>query len=140
MYQDTGTYSVKLTVTTQYGCIDSLTMENAVRVEATSRIKFPSAFSPNSTGPSGGVYNRNDYSNDVFYPIIINGDIQNYRMEIYNRWGVLLFESKDINIGWDGYYKQKLMTEDVYIYRVTGNLNSGKKVTYTGDFLLMKAY
>jgi gliding motility-associated-like protein len=136
-YTDTGTYNVKLIVWTEHQCVDSLTVENGVEVIESSVIKFPSAFTPNMQGSSGGHYNRNDYSNDVFYPILIKGTIDNYRMEIFNRWGVQIFESNDINIGWDGYYKGKLMTENVYIYRVTGNYNSGKKLLITGDFLLM---
>jgi gliding motility-associated-like protein len=136
-YKDSGVYTVKLTVWSEHGCVDSLTIPNGVHVIESTSIKFPSAFTPNMNGPSGGTYNRNDYSNDVFYPILITGEIENYHMEIYNRWGVLIFESKDFNIGWDGYYKGKLMSEDVFIYRVSGNLNNGKKVNLTGDFLLM---
>jgi gliding motility-associated-like protein len=136
-YSDTGSYDITLIVTTKNQCVDTLTIPNAVLVLNTSQIKFPSGFTPNPNGSSGGRYNRSDYSNDVFYPIVIVGDIDNYKMQIFNRWGVLLFESNDINIGWDGYYKGKLMMEDVYIYRVTGNYNSGKKFTISGDILLM---
>lgn len=137
-YKDSGLYTIKLTVWSEYSCVDSLTVLNGVHAIETSKIKFPSAFTPNLNGATGGVYNRNDYSNDVFYPIVINGDILDYHLEIYNRWGVLIFQSNDIKIGWDGYYKEKLMKEDVYIYRVTGRLNSGKKINVTGDFMLMR--
>ncbi|MDP4227104.1 MAG: gliding motility-associated C-terminal domain-containing protein, partial [Bacteroidota bacterium] len=98
----------------------------------------PSAFTPNPNGSSNGRYNRNDYSNDVFYPIVIMNGIQDYHMEIYNRWGVLVFESNDIEIGWDGYYKGKLLTQDVYIYRVSGFYNNGKRFSFAGDVLLMR--
>lgn len=138
IYKDSGYFSVKLKVWSEYNCVDSLTIHNGVHVIETSRIKFPSAFTPNENGPTGGAYNRYDYSNDVFYPILINGEIENYHLEIYNRWGVLIFESNDVNIGWDGYYKEKLMKEDIYIYRLTGRLNNGRKINITGDFLLMR--
>jgi gliding motility-associated-like protein len=138
VYKDSGLYSVKLTVWSEYSCMDSLTVEDGVHVLETSKIKFPSAFTPNVNGSTGGLYNRNDYSNDVFYPILITGDLQDYHIEIYNRWGVLIFQSRDVNVGWDGYYKEKLMKEDIYVYRVTGRLNSGKKINITGDFLLMR--
>jgi gliding motility-associated-like protein len=138
VYRDSGFYSVKLKVWSQYGCVDSLTLENGVHVIESSKIKFPSAFTPNSNGAGGGSYNRFDYSNDVFYPIVITGEIQNYHLQIYNRWGVLIFESNDINIGWDGYYRDKLMMQDIYIYRVSGRLNNGKKINAAGDFMLMR--
>lgn len=137
-YKDSGVYTIKLKVWSEFNCVDSLTVIDGVHAIETSRIKFPSAFTPNPNGSTGGAYNRNDYSNDVFYPILVTGDIQDYLLEIYNRWGVLIFRSNDVNIGWDGYYKEKLMKEDVYIYRLTGRLNSGKKVSVTGDFMLMR--
>jgi gliding motility-associated-like protein len=137
IYADTGYYSVSLKVWTVHQCYDSLYKENVVHVMESSYIKFPSAFTPNMQGSGGGRYNRNDYSNDVFYPIVIMGGIDNYKMEIYNRWGILVFESNNVDIGWDGYYKGKLLQEDVYIYRITGISNSGKKLNVTGDFLLM---
>ena len=59
-------------------------------------------------------------------------------MEIFNRWGVLLFQSNDVEIGWDGYFKGQAASEDVYIFRVTGVLNNGEKFIETGDFLLMR--
>jgi gliding motility-associated-like protein len=137
IYTDSGKYTIGLKVWTEHQCVDSVIRDNAVHVLELSVIKFPSAFTPNMQGPGDGTYNRNDYSNDVFYPIVINGGIQNYKMQIFNRWGVQIFESNDISIGWDGYYKGKLMSEDVYIYKVTGNYNSGKKLLITGDVLLM---
>jgi gliding motility-associated-like protein len=140
IYTDTGYFTVGLVVWTKNQCADSLFKTDAVHVIETSNLKFPTAFTPNREGPTGGAYNRNDYTNDIFYPIVIKGDIEDYKMEIYSRWGIMLFESRDINIGWDGYYNGKLMIEGVYVYRVSGRYNSGKKFSITGDFLLLKNY
>lgn len=138
MYADSGYYSLGLTVWSKNQCADSLIKVNAVHVIETSSLKFPTAFSPNPNGPSGGRYDRNDYSNDVFYPIVLMGGIEDFKMEIYSRWGVLLYTTNDIEVGWDGYYKGKLMPEDVYVYKVTGRYNSGKKFTIAGDFMLVR--
>jgi gliding motility-associated-like protein len=137
-YQDSGLYSISLKVSSEYQCMDSLTITDGVHVIEKSRIKFPSAFTPNPNGSSGGRYDRNDFSNDVFYPIVLMGGLQEYKMEIFNRWGVLLFQSNDLEIGWDGYYKGQLLMQDVYIYRVSGIYNDGKRFSITGDVLLMR--
>lgn len=53
---------------------------------------FPSAFSPN-----------NDGLNDFYSPI--GQDIKGYHLQIYNRWGELIFESNDLSNNWDGSFK-----------------------------------
>ena len=137
-YKDEGEYDVSLEVWSAEGCNDNMTFGVPVTVTKTTRVRFPSAFTPNEAGSSGGRFDRNDFTNHVFYPVIINGNIDSYRLEIFNRWGVRLFESTDIEVGWDGYYKGQLVSEDVYVFRVTGSLNSDEKFTETGDFLLMR--
>lgn len=137
-YKDSGYYNVSLKVISQYNCTDSLTIVNGVHVMEKSRMKFPTAFTPDPNGSSNGRYNRMDFSNDVFYPIVIVGGLQEYKMEIFNRWGVLIFESNNLDIGWDGYYKGQLLMQDVYIYRVSGVYNDGKRFSITGDVLLMR--
>ncbi|MDP4207514.1 MAG: PKD domain-containing protein [Bacteroidota bacterium] len=137
-YADSGFYTVSLIAWTEHQCSDTLTINNAVHVIEKSKFKFPSAFTPNISGSSDGRYNPRDYSNDVFYPTIINGGIKEYHLEIFNRWGLKLFRSDDISIGWDGYFKGKLMTEGVYIYQATGIYNNGKRFSVTGDVLLIR--
>lgn len=137
-YRDSGLYAIKLVVSTANQCKDSLIIHNGVHVMEKSRIKFPTAFTPNLNGSSNGQYNKNDFSNDVFYPIVLMGDLREYHLEIYNRWGVLLFKSDDINVGWDGYYQGRLLMQDVYIYRCSGIYNDGKRFSLIGDVLLMR--
>ena len=43
-------------------------------------------------------------------------------MRIYNRWGELIFESTDVNRGWDGKSKNINVAEGVYVYTVNYNL------------------
>ncbi len=138
IYEREGEYKVSLKVWSAENCVDSTTYAETINVTRKTRMRFPSAFKPNLHGPGDGRYNPNDLNNEVFYPIILNGEIEDYKMEIYNRWGVLIFESTDLEIGWDGYHKGKLCSEDVYIYRVSGVYNNGEKFNETGDFLLMR--
>jgi gliding motility-associated-like protein len=59
-------------------------------------------------------------------------------MEIYNRWGELLYETNDQNAGWDGYYKGQLSSQDVYVYKVNMKFLSGNSVVRAGDITLLR--
>lgn len=64
---------------------------------------IPTAFSPNGDG-----------NNDILY---VRGEgIQEIYLKIYNRWGELVFESHDINMGWDGKYKGADAPVEAYGY------------------------
>ena len=57
--------------------------------------------------------------NNTFIPVISEAfDEQNYLLSIYNRWGVLIFQSKDKNIGWDGSYNGTMSPDGIYTYSV----------------------
>lgn len=66
---------------------------------------IPNAFTPNG-----------DDINEVFrvYSIGIN----EFELLIFNRWGQLIYQSKDINEGWDGTYKGNQCQQDVYVYKL----------------------
>ena len=137
-FSDTGKFDITLKVINTYNCADSITMNDIVHVKKRSEIFFPEAFTPNPNSGSGGTYDTQDRSNDVFYPIIIDGEITDYEMYVYNREGVLVFQSKDIKKGWDGYYKGKVLPQDIYIYKVTGRFNSGDKFQIVHNVLLVR--
>jgi gliding motility-associated-like protein len=66
-------------------------------------IFIPNAFTPNADG-----------LNDVFQ---VKGiDVTRFDMKIFNRWGELFFESKDLNKGWDGTYAGQLVPNDIYVW------------------------
>lgn len=135
-YQDTGSYPIELHVWSEHECYDSTRKANAVTVKQSGKIKFPSGFTPNTEGPVGGRYNPNSKDNDIFHPIAKGVD--EYRLEIFNRWGVLVFSTESIEIGWDGYFEGKLAPEGVYIYKVSGRYNNGQTFEKVGDFVLIR--
>jgi gliding motility-associated-like protein len=135
-YQDTGRYDIALEVWSSKGCYDDTTMKNLVKVKQSGKIKFPSGFTPNPNGPVGGHYNKNSRKNDVFRPIAKG--VEEYTLQIFNRWGVMVFESNRIDVGWDGYYRDKLAKEGVYVYKVFGRFNNGKRFEKVGDFVLIR--
>jgi len=58
-------------------------------------------------------------------------------MEVYNRWGVLVFESNDINYGWNGFIDGKAAKQDVYVWRARGRFTNGEPFVMSGDVTLI---
>lgn len=134
-YEDPGSYDVSLTVESKDGCIDSAKLETPIIVDwKEGEIKFPNAFKWNGTGPTGGewkegVYPEMDY---VFRPFFEN--VIDYKLQIFNRWGVLIYESHDLNVGWDGYSGNgKLAPQGVYVWKVSGQYADGEYFEKVGD-------
>jgi|GEM_PF-1039523 len=136
IYDKEGAYDITLHAWSDKDCYDSTTIAGRLEVIESGKIVFPNAFTPNVNGTNGGYYNENDYSNDVFYPV--GKGIGNYKLEIFNKWGILVFESRDINIGWDGYFDGELLKEGVYVWKVSGNYNNGKDFQEVGTVLLLR--
>jgi gliding motility-associated-like protein len=131
-YNAIGNFNVQLVAISSHGCPDTVSHELVTDAD----VQFPNVFSPNPDGPSGGSYNPFDLSNDVFFPFA--SGVIDYKMQIFNRWGELIFESTDVKIGWDGYYRGKLCPQDVYIYKAYLKLNNGKEYDKTGDITLLQ--
>ena len=90
---------------------------------------MPNAFTPNGDG-----------LNDVFAPVPRYDYVKNYQISIYNRWGELIFQSKELNHGWDGIYKGKPAMTGTYVYRIdyTQAGQTGESKTVTGTVVLIR--
>ena len=134
-YERYGSYDVSLVALSEFGCADSLTLSNAFTTSSYF-IDFPNAFIPNVSGESGGYYNDSPSEADkVFHPV--SNGVSSYQLRIYNRQGILLFESNDIMIGWDGYYRSHICDPGVYIWKVRGSFINGEPFTRMGDVTLI---
>jgi gliding motility-associated-like protein len=115
-----GTYWVQVTVN---GCTggDTINIEDCPYV-----LFFPNAFTPD-----------NDGLNDVFRPVSMN--ITVFHMEIYDRWGTLLFATDDLKEGWNGIYKSRTCKPETYVYEVTFETLSkpGQKKKAKGTFSIV---
>ena len=68
---------------------------------------------PNTFTPNGDEYNN------VFKPIFYSGlDVYNYHFTIYNRWGEVIFESFNVDFGWDGTYGNQVVESATYIWKL----------------------
>lgn len=83
-----------------------------------------------------GTYNTPDTRDNVFHPSWTG--VVEYHLEIYDRWGEKLFESDDINVGWNGYYKGKLCKTDVYIWKAKGKYTDGGTFEKAGNVTLLR--
>ena len=133
-YQDTGTYRIWLVGTSGNGCIDSSQL--LVSIEPFFEIEIPNAFSPNPFQSSGGKYDPDAMNNDVFFPHTTG--VQKYHLMIWNRWGEMIFESFEHEIGWDGYYKGKLAQQEVYVWKLDITWMNGQKLNKVGDLTLFR--
>ena len=120
-------YSVKLISSNNVGCQDSIT--KTIKVYQDIAIYVPNTFTPNR-----------DQINQVFLPILTEGFVkETYRLTIFNRWGELIFQTRDINEGWDGLHKGKLCQIDSYIWKIYVEVaNSSEVKSYTGHVNLIR--
>ncbi|NJO90876.1 MAG: PKD domain-containing protein, partial [Chloroflexia bacterium] len=135
-YTKAGTYNISLKAYTENECFDDTTITDAVTVLEPGFVKFPSAFKPNTTGPSDGTWTRRDETNDVFHAV--HRGVDEFKLEIFNRWGEKVFESNDPSIGWNGYVNGKLASQDVYVWKVSGKYINGVQFKKAGDLTLIR--
>jgi gliding motility-associated-like protein len=86
------------------GCVDTACTKVIVELEC-GEIFIPSGFSPNGDG-----------NNDNFKVRMNTKCLSSSLLRIYDRWGGLLFESPEINAGWDGTFKGELLANGVYTF------------------------
>jgi gliding motility-associated-like protein len=126
IYTDEGNYDVTLNVWTENNCYDLYVLEEAVLVKPSGRIVFPNVFRPGSEIAE----------NRVFKPAVID-NVEEYHLMIFNRWGELIFESNNKDIGWDGMADGKMAKQDVYVWKVEGKYSNGLGFLESGDITLM---
>lgn len=135
-YADMGTYNVRLVAWSAEGCADSVTVSDLF-TDRGMYMRFPNAFVPNEGGPTGGYYNtRTDEESSVFHPVAAG--IEDYNLKIYSKAGMLVFESTETELGWDGYHKGDLCAPGVYVWKVRGTYRNGQKFIMAGDVTLLK--
>ena len=135
-YQEEGSYDITLIAMTENMCMDTAYLPQAVEAKSEGKIDFPNAFKPSASGSNGGKYPIPDTENQVFHPVFRG--VTDYELNIFNRWGELIFVSNSIDIGWDGYYRGELSKQDVYVWKVTGKYINGKQFQFAGDVTLIR--
>lgn len=79
---------------------------------------------------------NNDGLNDEF--LLRGVFIDQFNLKIYNRWGQKVFESNDLNRGWDGTLNGEACTSDVYVYLAEGIGKKGQRISISGNVTLLR--
>jgi gliding motility-associated-like protein len=88
-------------------------------------IWVPNAFTPN-----------NDGDNDVFKPWVEN--VNNYHIIIYDRWGGMVFESFNPEMAWDGKFGGQLLTNGLFVWKMTFSDFYNRKYEKHGFVIILK--
>lgn len=123
MYKRTGEYTACLTAYNSQSCPAKLCKTTSADIQPIADL--PTAFSPNGDG-----------ANDVLY--VRGAAIQSIDLLIFNRWGQLVFESKNQEIGWDGTYNGKPQEMDAYAYVLKVLFIDGTTLQKKGNVTLLR--
>ncbi len=136
IFDNEGLYRVSLICINDDKCSDTAYINNLLIQDSRYKVVFPTAFSPDKSGQNNGYWKNNSYPNTVFYPII-NESVSDYKLTIYNKYGAVVFESNDINIGWNGFYNNMPAPSDVYVWECSGKFEDGNMFKETGNVTLL---
>lgn len=122
-YQRTDTFHACMVVFNRAGCSD--TVCHPVSALINPLLDVPNAFTPGRFGQNAIVK-------------VVGFGIVHMNFRIYNRWGQMVFQSTDPNIGWDGYYKGTMQPMDVYAYTLEAEYFDGSRTSKKGDITLIR--
>lgn len=122
-YNRSGNYNVCLTATNNFNCSDKIC--KTLQATVYPVVDVPSGFSPN-----------NDGKNDI---LRIRGyGIERVNLQIFNRWGEKVFETNEMDKGWDGTYKGVLQEMDAFGYILTADFVDGTSTKKQGNITLVR--
>ena len=124
-YADTGSYIITLITSTLYGCKD--TAYRTITIEPDFMFYIPNAFTPDGDGLNDSFTGKGIF-------------IKEFEMEIFDRWGNLIFITDDIKVPWDGKanHGTEIAQRDVYVFVVKVTDFKNRKHNYKGIVTLVR--
>lgn len=111
------------------GCTDTAIL--FIKVDEEVIFYVPNAFTPDA-----------DAYNEVFQPVFYSGyDPFDYTLLIFNRWGEIVFESHDVDVGWDGTYgvDGEIVQDGTYTWKIEfKTTNSDERMQSIGHVIIMR--
>jgi gliding motility-associated-like protein len=120
-------FQVCLEVTSENGCTNELCRPLSLGTDFV-------VYVPNAFTPDGDAYNN------TFEPVFPDDvAIADYNFVIFDRWGEIIFESKNYKIGWDGTYQGKLVKDGVYTWTIQVQTEgSSKPLVMNGNVTILR--
>jgi gliding motility-associated-like protein len=100
-------------------------ISNRIVITKNPNLFHPTAFTPNADG-----------LNDIFN--VYGQFISNFEMDIFNRWGELMYTTTNLDEGWDGNYKGNAMPEGTYTFVAKIEDLAGRSFRRSGSVLLLR--
>ncbi|MET4082466.1 PKD repeat protein [Pedobacter sp. UYP30] len=128
LYPDTGTYRVNLKVYNKGGCA-STTYQTVRIIGVPGFLYLPNSFMPGSAKEELRTFKAKGRG------------VEQYKLSIFNKWGLLIFETSDISdgapsLGWDGTYNGVAQPQGAYFWKAEVKFTNGsawKGMTYKGE-------
>lgn len=112
---------VVLEIEDDHGCVASISR----RIAATSQVSTPSAFTPNGDG-------KND-----FYSVSIGEDLVNFKFQVFDRWGQLVYSTNDQYFVWDGRHNSSSLPMSTYVFIMKGETADGEILEKFGTITIL---
>jgi gliding motility-associated-like protein len=122
-YLNPGMYEVTLVAIDEKGCTDTIT--KPILIEEEWYVYIPNTFTPN------GDRANNTFSVSTF-------GVSSLTIDIYNRWGELVYTDDALDFEWDGTYKGIYVQDGTYTYNVEFVTNSGREKKRVGHVNVLR--
>jgi len=122
---DTGKFNIALIANSEKGCSDTTFKD--IWIVPDILVFIPNAFTPDGKGPP-----QNSRFN------IVSKNVQSFHIQIFNKWGQMVFQSNDISNSWDGTFGDKICQTGVYVYSIKILNQSGLEYSYQGTVSLVR--
>ena len=123
-FNDKGNYNVMLSAISEFGCEDEMIKQVNIHPEYT--IFIPNTFTPDGDG-----------INDIFEAK--GSGITEFVMQVFDRWGGLVFESSSVDYGWNGKdVSGDIVNNGIYLYHLSLYDYNGRHWVYNGELKLMR--
>ncbi len=113
------------TYTVSYTDVNGCSASDDVTIYIETLLYVPNTFTPDE-----------DEFNQSF--LAMGGNIESFKMLIFNRWGEVIFESNDMEVGWDGTYKGQKCQDGTYVWKIILSDLDGKKKEHVGHVNLIR--
>jgi gliding motility-associated-like protein len=122
-------YVVRAILNPYAGVTNALAVSNELSAMRTLRFAYPKAFTPDNQGPT---------ENETFKVFVTEEFIASFEMNIFNRWGEMIFSTRDLAKGWDGKFNGKPQPEGTYIFTAVLVDKTGRTFKRDGSVMLLR--